>query len=58
MTRRRFSFLPRRPQLRPRVVTWESEDCPGCGRLVLFLPGQDRNTCAWCETVVVSRGVE
>jgi len=26
----------------------ESENCPRCGLVVLFLPGQKRNRCAHC----------
>jgi len=34
------------------IANWQARGCPGCGRVVHFLPGQEANTCSWCSTVV------
>lgn len=68
MTRRRLlaalglapaATLPssRHPAYRSSQATWEQEECPGCGLVVMFLPGQRRNRCAHCGAKV-RHGVE
>lgn len=42
----------RRRARKPQQVIVNAMDCPGCGRLVLFLFGQSENTCGWCSQVV------
>ena len=42
-----------------REVVWEAQACPGvgCGLPVCFLPGQRRNTCGHCGSLVVRDGM-
>lgn len=52
-----LATAPPAPQVQPQAATWITVDCPGCPAdrpsVVAFLPGQQRNTCGWCGTVVL-----
>ena len=40
----------------PQVVVVYEEECPSCGRAILFLAGQKENSCGWCGSEVVRLG--